>query len=505
MDFLDSSATWVNYIEQTIIRINFSTMRIIACIIFIISFLPQIPLAQIATVSDRIDVRSEDSYELVGKVEDKFFIVQDQSDGAKIYCFNSYMKMAWDNDIVCEKKNFTVIGSIVRPDYFGVVLQYKVKGEHLIEFQKIDETGAIIDATIIKNYGKRTFAPQPIIVRSNNQKKLVLFHDREDNLMEAVSFDTESMEVLWDKSLRTDNLSLRNELYQLIVNNKGSFYSIFYKDYPKSQREKNKFTIYKLNATAKSTEEIPFESNFLFDVYFDYDNNNNHIVAGGLYHDKKPFKASGYFYLKYDDNNPNNKILNFEKFSEKIMTTIKGKEADENDSFIHAYVKKLILKSDGGIVIVVERYKKINYAYATTSNPRSFDKGQNSATSIQAEYQYSDILLVDLNAKGKSGWNEILYKRQYSRDDGGRFSSFFIMKNPKKIRFLYNDEIQYNNKISEYSVNRTGKHDRNSILDTDGYNVNLILKEGIQTSKNEIIIPSLRKKSLKLVRIKYNE
>lgn len=472
-------------------------------ILFIFSFLTQISFSQIATVSDDILLRSEDKFELIGKVEDNFFVVKENSEGAKIYCFNSYMKVAWDNDVVCEKKNFKVIGSISRPDYFGVIIQYKKKGDHLIQFQKIDENGALIDSMIVKNYGKRTFAPSPIIIRSNDQKKFVLFHDKEDEIMEATSFDTEKMEISWDSGFKTNNLSLRNELYQLIVTNKGDFYSIFYKDYPKSQRAKNKFSIYKLNASGKSVDEIPLESNFLFDVYFDYDNLNNNLVAAGLYDNKKPFRASGYFYLKYPENDPSNKILTFEKFPEKVMTTIKGKESDENDSFVHAYVNKLIMKSDGGVVMIVERYKKINYAYASTSqNPRSFGKEEESS-SIQAEYQYSDIILVNLNAQGKGDWNEILYKRQFSRDDSGRFSSFFIMKNPKKVRFLYNDEIKYNNKISEYSINRIGEKERNSILDTDGYNVNLILKEGIQTSKNEIIIPSVRKRELKLVRIKY--
>jgi hypothetical protein len=312
------------------------------------------------------------------------------------------------------------------------------------------------------------------------------------------------MQVIWDETLRTNALSLKNELYQMMVSNKGSFYAVMYKDHQKSQREKNKFTIFELGAIKKSITEVSMESNFLYDVSFDYDNSNKNIVAAGLYHDKKPFRANGHFYLKITPGNESSKILTFEKIPDELMSTIRGKESDENDNFSEAYVNDLILKSDGGVVMVIERFKKMSQSFTTTL-PRTIQGGQSRQTSStsQAEFHYDDIIIVNLDAEGKSNWKDVLYKRQFSRDDDGRLSSFFIMKTPKMVRFVYNDEIQHNNKISEYNLLRTGENERNPVLDTDGYNISLMFKDGIQTAKNEIIIPSLERRSLKLVRIRY--
>ena len=469
----------------------------------ILIFLCQSISAQVATISDEIVLRGDDDFEIIGQVEEQLFVLKDISEGAKIYSFDSSMKLNWENNVLCEKKNFKVLGTVARPDYLGIIIQYKVKGNNLIQFQKIDEGGAIIDSMVIKNYGKRAFSPRPMVIRSADKTKFVLFHDKEEDILEATSFDTEKMQVLWDETLKINALSLRNELYQMMVDNNGSFYTVMYKEHSKSQREKNKFTIIELGTIKKSISEVSMESNFLYDVYFDYDNLNKNIIAAGLYDDKKPYRASGYFFLKMTPGDEASKVMNFEQFPDELMSTIRGKESDENDNFSEAYVNDLILKSDGGVVMVVERFKKMSQSFATTL-PRTIQGQTRTTTSTsQAEYHYDDIIIVNLDAQGKSDWKNVLYKRQFSRDDGGVLSSFFIMKSPKMVRFVYNDEIQHNNKISEYNLLRTGENERNAVLDTDGYNISLMFKDGIQTAKNEIIIPSVERRSLKLVRIRY--
>jgi hypothetical protein len=121
----------------------------------------------------------------------------------------------------------------------------------------------------------------------------------------------------------------------------------------------------------------------------------------------------------------------------------------------------------------------------------------------QAEYHYDDIILVSVAPDGTTDWKEVLYKRQYSRDDGGDQSSFFIMKSPEFLRFIYNDEIKPNNSISEYVLLRDGENKRNSVLDTDGYGVRLMFRNSLQVNSNEVIVPSIRKRVLRLVRIRY--
>ncbi len=457
--------------------------------------------AQIATISDDIYIRNEEKFEVIGKVEGHFYIIKDLSEGAKLYCFNPFLKLEWENDIVCEKKNFKVLGTVARPDYFGVIIQFRRKGENIVEFQKLDETGALIDKRIVKNYGRRTFAPKPIVIRSRDKRKFVIYNDRDDDFMEAVSFDTERMEIMWDEGITVNDISLRNELYQMIVNDKGSFFAVMYKEHSKSNRAKNKFLIYEIGNQKKSLTEIPFEGNMLYDVYFDYNNMSNALVGAGLYDDRKMYRASGTFHINIPNAAPSDYTLEFQKIPSGTMSTIRGKESDENDSFNEAYVNELILKSDGGLVMVVERFKKVTQAH-TSPLPRT-TQSRNPTYTAQAEYHYNDIILFDYDTKGNVNYKEILYKRQYSRDDGGRLSSFFLMKTPQKVRFIYNDEIKSNNKISEYTLMRDGQNERNAILDTDGYDVHLMFKNGMQTSKNEFIVPSLKRKSLKLVRITY--
>jgi len=172
------------------------------------------------------------------------------------------------------------------------------------------------------------------------------------------------------------------------------------------------------------------------------------------------------------------------------------------DSFSEAYAKEIVLKSNGGIVLVVERYKMISHGNTTNVSRPGVERSE--LYTPRAEYHFDDILLISLDDKGDSEWQEILYKRQFSRDDDGKLSSFHIIKNQDNLEFIYNDEIKnIDNNISSYTLYRNGENKRNVLMDTEEQNISLMFSRSIQTGLKEILIPSIRRKELKLVRIKF--
>ena len=94
-------------------------------------------------------------------------------------------------------------------------------------------------------------------------------------------------------------------------------------------------------------------------------------------------------------------------------------------------------------------------------------------------------------------------KRQYSNDDEAVYSSYFLFKNPSALRILYNDEIRNENTVSEYILNGAGDITRRSLMSTDNQKLKLQIKNAVQISSNEVVIPSVRGKKLKLVRLTY--
>ncbi len=469
--------------------------------LFTFLFLPLFLSSQLATISDGIHYRTDDYFEMIGKIGSNYYLVKDGVEGAELYSFDSYMKMNWSREVKTARKRFDILGSLTQKDHFILVLGYREKGQLTVEVQKYNDAGVLFGSAIAKKYERRNFGPEPYFARSGDRKKFILWEDQEAHKIEAFAYDVEKMELIWDKEQHVGELSLRDDLFQVLVDNKGTLHAMFTIDNTRTKKEESRIALFTLDRNITKTTQIKLQSNLVYDCYFDVDNKNGTIVGGGLYDYRKPTRISGVFYSKIPIKKPEDYTITFHQFPKKIMTNIKGRESEPGDSFNEAYVNEVILRSDGGIMMVIERYKKISQMGGSTDFPRA--ARPNFGSGNDSEYHYDDIVLASFDNKGATEWFDVLYKRQYSRDDGGDLSSFFIMKTPKQIRFIYNDEIKTNSKVSEYIVLRSGRNERSAILDTEGYNVKLMFRNGMQINKNEIIVPSLKRKDLKLVRIKY--
>ncbi len=108
-----------------------------------------------------------------------------------------------------------------------------------------------------------------------------------------------------------------------------------------------------------------------------------------------------------------------------------------------------------------------------------------------------------MNTKGKIFWMNSLKKNQTSQNDQGIYSSFFLHKDPRAIRLVFNDYINKNGTVSEYIVRGDGKYDRDIVFNTAQKELGLRMRDSEQVSRNEFIIPSENKKTVKLVSITF--
>jgi len=163
----------------------------------------------------------------------------------------------------------------------------------------------------------------------------------------------------------------------------------------------------------------------------------------------------------------------------------------------------LVFRNDGGVLLISEIKREFSRRnpYNTTSYPR--DNYNPYTRRGWVDFYNDDIVITNINPDKEMDWYKVLYKKQFSQDDDGVFSSFFVMKTPSRMRFIYNDEIKRNNTVSEYLMDPAGKIARNSLLSTMGQEMKLRFQDAIQISSNSIIIPSEKNYDLNLVKITY--
>lgn len=98
-------------------------------------------------------------------------------------------------------------------------------------------------------------------------------------------------------------------------------------------------------------------------------------------------------------------------------------------------------------------------------------------------------------------WSSVMRKKQASEDDNGVYSSFLIVNEKDKLRFIYLDDISSSGVLNEYTLTSVGKSNRQTILNQEEKDMMLLPKMGKQVSPNEVIIPSYKNGALQLAKI----
>jgi hypothetical protein len=240
--------------------------------------------------------------------------------------------------------------------------------------------------------------------------------------------------------------------------------------------------------------EFPLKDIYAASFYMKMDNVKNRIYVGGFYSDKKNGGYKGVLYAYYDiaaDSLMNRKII---PFDEKLVNETGAN--NKKHAFDNYVVRQMIIKNDGGFVMVSEYY------YVDTRNTYMPGFGYYSfyyspySNHIVREYYYDDILALSYDADGNREWDAFVYKDQYSIEDGGLFSSYILINTGGGLGFLYNDFDQKNSRIQIAIIDPDGKVATRAFA-PEGKNVpDWMPRSGKQVSAREVVLPCLSRKQI---------
>jgi len=479
---------------------NIRTMK--KSFIFLLIFgLPSIFFAQTVFVSESMSLKSGEWYEIIGKLKGRYLLYKTTFDGSdEIKGYDEKMNLKWVKELEYDHKKAKVLNISSTKNDFTLIYQYLEKGRTIVKAHKYDPGANLIDSVTIYDLKTTYNDNEKQIVQSDDKSKVLIYQIENQSMVKAISFDIENMKVLWGSVFSPAGLAFQNDFLQVLVSDIGDMYFILGKDNQKTKREKHVYEIYVGNketvASSITFFTFPMQERLTFDITFEYDNLNKSIVAGGLYSEKSKTKSMGYFYLSISPENPNDYRLVFEPFDDEFVSTFLGKNTDASKGLNEAVVQEIILRTDGGILIVGE--------YAVQTERQAAGSGLGTGIGhVYYDYNYDDLFVISIHPYGQTHWNTILHKRQYSYDDNGVYSSYLLLKTASSLRFVFNDEIKYENTVSEYVLKGDGKYDRNSILNTKNKKLRLAFVKGVQVRSSEYIVPSEFRNRLSLVKINY--
>lgn len=460
--------------------------------------------AQRVTVSKEMPIRNDVAYDIIGLVKDNFILYRDKGNERVVEIFDKNMKHLFDREIILDRNRSDVYAIVPQDTVFTIIYGYREKKFYNMRARKYNSFGLMIDSvTFLKNIENFKIESFQFDV-SEDRSKTLLFSTRKNDLFYTYVIDNDQMRVLWRKESKLVGFDVRKDFRGVVISNLGEVNALFEIDNSKYDKENHHMILLGLDSSDGLYENIfKFENKLTVDLEMAYDDKNKRIILAGLVSDESEFDASGYFYLsKSIADLEDQTIIKDYDFDLTFLSEIYGQKLSKKKRLNDFVTRDIVLRGDGGFLLFAEMNKEY-YRRSAFNGGSRLNTGFNSSSRGWVDIYNEDIIAFSFHPDNKEHWKKILYKKQFSQDDGGVFSSYFLFKTPSRIRLIYNDEIKRNNTVSEYVIDPLGNFERNSLLSTDYQNLKLRFKDAMQVASNILLVPSERNFKLSLVKIEY--
>ncbi|MBK8502186.1 MAG: hypothetical protein IPL46_08245 [Saprospiraceae bacterium] len=455
--------------------------------------------AQVITVSDELNLKTEFLYDILGRIGDNLLVVRDGVNEFDVIAYNDKMSTTWTAEEELDSRRSRIISIVPHDDKFHVIYSDEWRDTMAI---KVREYNAKVNVTFTDTLvliKKGLIRPKFRYVKSEDRNIFLMTEIDNEKIVSAFAYDLSRHVLLWEANFEFAEANFREDYRKTLISNDGTMYVVFEKDNFRYKKDDHTMEIFRFDQfnTAFTQTSIPLSEFITYDAFFKYDNLNEQLLIIGLYSDKNTGNTDGLYHISLNANNLSDFRIATLSYDEELVSDFHGKYNPKKESLYNLDVQDLILREDGGVLVLAEENKE--YERLAYGGRRDY-YGSNR---FSVDYYYEDLVLISIHQDGTSHWQKLLPKRQYSNDDEAAYSSYFLFKNPSYLRILYNDEIRNDNTVSEYIMNGAGDITRRSLMSTDNQKLKLQIKNAVQIGSNELIVPSVRGKRLKLVRLQY--
>ncbi len=265
-----------------------------------------------------------------------------------------------------------------------------------------------------------------------------------------------------------------------------------------------KASVWSKNESDIKSFSVPFAKKIFSDPYIELDNKNNQLLFAGFYDNETGMSESaayGFFYKTYDYSLGTLKSESLTAFPDSFIQSLTGRLPSQTNNRLYTFsIKKIVQRIDGGVLIAAESSIKDRREEPVVSlssiNPYTSYRTINT-------FQYNDIIAFSINAAGDLEWNSIMRKKQYSEEDNGFNSSFVCVNLKNQLRFIFPEDISFSSDINEFTLKSNGAFKKHMLFEQEDKDVFLVPKLGKQVALNEVLIPSIKKSELRILRVKY--
>lgn len=459
-------------------------------------------VGQEISISGDVSIRNYYSYDLIGKVNDRIILFRDQGFEKEIDVYDMGMVHKFYTELDLENKKAWVYDIINLDTCFQIIYSYNTKDSIIVRSKKFSEKIQLIDSTTVLVKAKSELKRKFKLIVSEDKSKIALYAPHIGGLLDVSLIQNDSTHLAWNKGITIEDFDIEDDLISTEVSNNGEVFLLFDENNNRYKREEHFGQLVSVSESGTYSTLIDYQSKVTQDVTLNFNNQNQRLFLAGLYNEKDDNKSEGLFIMNEDVNQlGQNHEVELISFNEKFIKEVDNKRKGSSKYLENFLLSDVVFRQDGGVLLFAEMNKVFN-----RRNP--YQSGNNISRDNYSrrgwtDYYNEDVLVMAYTPDNNLEWKKVLYKKQFSQDDEGIYSSYFIFKTPSRLKILYNDEIKKNNTVSQYNLDPLGQSSRKSILSTDYQNLKMRFKSAIQIDSKTILVPSESTYNLNIVKIEY--
>jgi hypothetical protein len=458
-------------------------------------------ISQKVIVSKEISIRNNYTYDILPNVGEHIIFYHDRGSEHIFEIYDQDLRFKWEVQPEFERKTIQPIGITSSDSTIIFFYSYREGGDVVTRGIIYDKNIAVKDSATVAIADKRKVSATSRIVFSKDKSKTLLFRP-DDKTLNLLLIDNQTLSIIHDFNLMVPDVNLKTDFEKIHLTNDGQIF-VFTQDKSMWKSKDNKgFKMIHIQGAARIlATNFRTEYDDISQMIVDYDEKNKQITMAGFVSGANENAATGYFGFSVNPESlPEEAEILISKFSNEFISEASGKTQKKHKELNDYVLKDMIIRNDGGVILVAELTREF-MRRSQMNTPGQFGTGAPLRGFV--DYYNEDIILIANHPDGTEHWKKILFKKQFSQDDSGIYSSYYVFKNPSRLRIIYNDEIKNNNTVSEYVIDPLGNFERKSVLSTDYQNLKLRFRDAIQTGPNSMIIPSEKSFKINMVKIEY--
>ncbi|MFT4566443.1 MAG: hypothetical protein ACI9FN_001399 [Saprospiraceae bacterium] len=463
--------------------------------------------AQEVTVSSDMSLRAKLAYDIIGRVDESILLYQNELKEQSIIIYNNELVQQSERQINLFGKRPEIYEVVNLDTAFAVIYGFHEKKTENIQMDIFSATAELIDSISIASKDKEWSGLNFETIMSQDERVIAFYDMKGKGEMQLLIYDLDLDSVLHNNIFLFNGSNLNNDLLNVDLSNNGDFYMLTEINNNKSQKDQHEAIVFHFFPFSEEIQQIniPLYGVVCGDLMLSVDNNNGQIGIVGLYNEKKYSESTGFLWIAAHPMRFDNLDVKYIPFSQDLYFEVYGNRNEKHlDDFA---VAEVIWKNNGSPILTFEMQVDISrraagrYITNQSSSSRNY-QGNNTGWS---DHYREDVVIISLSNKAEVDWHKVFYKRQFSQNDEGVFSSFYSFLTPSRLRLIYNDEIKSNNTVSEYVLDPLGNYKRTSVLSTEYQNLKLRFQDATQISSTELLVPSQKNYDLSLVKIDFSK